>query len=82
MVSRGEGRATEGSLGSGEPLRSLNPSPRIRIRILLLSVYGKRLIFMTLFKTVAQMPCLRRYFLFRYKYKIEYSSGDTYKKLF
>ena len=37
---------------------------------------------MTLFKTVAQMPCLRRYFLFRYKYKIECSSGVTYKKLF
>ena len=35
----GEGRATEGSLGSGEPLRSLNPSPRIRIRILLLCLW-------------------------------------------
>ena len=80
MVSRGEGRATEGSLGSGKPLRSLNPSPRIRI--FCYSVYDKRLIFMTLFKTVAQMPCLRSYFLFRYKYKMEYSSGDTYKKLF
>ena len=43
--------ALEGSLGVGEPPRPSNPDP----------VEDKRLFFMTLFKTVAQMPCLRRY---------------------
>ena len=45
---------------------------------------------MTPFKTLAQTPCLRRYFLFRY-YKIQYKMGKiylfklfgvTYKKIF